>query len=182
MTSDEQREICRGLAAGESAAFREIYRHLGKRIYFYLLAILRSESAAEDVLQDFFLHLAQKRHKAASARNLTGYLFRMARNEAFRYHRSQRPPDETLGAHELILSYSESDDSIENREQRRALLAAVDQLPFEQQEIIALKVFQEMTFAEIAQALDISANTAASRYRYAIHNLQRILRKEIHEY
>src|SRR5690606_5623631 len=119
-----------------------------KRLYFYLLAILRSELAAEDVLQDFFLHLAQKREKAAAARNLTGYLFGMARNEAFLYRRRQRPPDENLAGYETILAYSEGKDNAETRERRRAVLQALDQLPFEQQEVVALKVFQEMTFAE----------------------------------
>jgi RNA polymerase sigma-70 factor, ECF subfamily len=182
MNAQEERTICRGLAAGDPEAFREIYHFLGKRLYFYLLTILRSDAAAEDAMQDFFLHLAQKRQKVAGARNLTGYLFAMARNEALLYRRRQRPPDEQLAGFESILASTDDRTGTEARERRRAVLSALDELPFEQQEVVALKVFQEMTFAEIAAALDISANTAASRYRYAIRNLQRIFGERIHEY
>src|SRR5690606_10295399 len=105
------------------------------------------------------------REKAATARNLTGYLFRMARNEALTHRRRQRPADENLAGYETVLMYSDHHDTTENRERRRAVLEALDRLPFEQQEVVALKIFQEMTFAEIAQALEISGNTAASRYR-----------------
>lgn len=182
MTDEQESEICRHLAAGKPAAFQEIYRLLGKRLYFYVLGILRSEAAAEEVVQEFFLHLARKRKKAAAAANLTGYLFRMARNEALLYRRRQRPQDEALPPYDSILMYSEDTDKTEERERRQAVLAALDRLPFEQQEVIALKVFQEMTFAEIAEALEISSNTAASRYRYAIRNVQRIFGENIHEY
>jgi len=55
---------------------------------------------------------------------------------------------------------------------------ALRQLPDEQREIITLKIWGEMTFAEIATALDISPNTAASRYRYGMERLKLVLSNE----
>ena len=63
---------------------------------------------------------------------------------------------------------------IEDDEQR-ALVAALDLLPNEQREVLTLKIWSEFTFAEIASALGISQNTAASRYRYALAALKKNL-------
>jgi RNA polymerase sigma-70 factor (ECF subfamily) len=56
---------------------------------------------------------------------------------------------------------------------QRALVAAIDLLPAEQREVLTLKIWSELTFAEIASALGISQNTAASRYRYALAALKK---------
>ena len=58
---------------------------------------------------------------------------------------------------------------------QRALVAALDRLPEEQREVLVMKIWNELTFAEIASALNISQNTAASRYRYALAALKRNL-------
>jgi RNA polymerase sigma-70 factor (ECF subfamily) len=60
-------------------------------------------------------------------------------------------------------------------ESQRALVAALDLLPREQREVLVMKIWNELTFAEIASALEISQNTAASRYRYALAALKKNL-------
>ena len=59
---------------------------------------------------------------------------------------------------------------------RAALTEALAELPAEQRAVVHLKLWEQMTFAEIADALDIPANTAASRYRYGLDKLQALLR------
>ena len=66
---------------------------------------------------------------------------------------------------------------IEDRERARLLQDALKQLPAAQREVVTLKVWGELTFAEIAEALDIPANTAASRYRYALEELRKLTRE-----
>ena len=60
-------------------------------------------------------------------------------------------------------------------ESQRALVAALDLLPREQREVLVMKIWNELTFAEIASVLEISQNTAASRYRYALAALKKNL-------
>jgi RNA polymerase sigma-70 factor (ECF subfamily) len=55
------------------------------------------------------------------------------------------------------------------------LMPALASLPIEQQEVIAMKINSELTFAQIADILHVSPNTAASRYRYALEKLRRAL-------
>ena len=62
---------------------------------------------------------------------------------------------------------------------RNALLAlAIDRLPHEQREVLVMKIWSELTFVEIAEALEISQNTAASRYRYALSALKKDLQPQ----
>jgi len=66
---------------------------------------------------------------------------------------------------------------IEDRERARLVQDALDRLPVEQREVVTLKIWGGLTFAEIAEALEIPANTAASRYRYALEELRRQTRE-----
>ena len=59
---------------------------------------------------------------------------------------------------------------------QRELVAALDRLPRDQREVLVMKIWNELTFAEIGEALGISQNTAASRYRYGLGNLKKTLR------
>lgn len=68
---------------------------------------------------------------------------------------------------------------IEDRERARMLQDALGRLPKTQRDVVTLKIWGELTFAEIATALDIPANTAASRYRYALAELRKLTREEI---
>ena len=61
---------------------------------------------------------------------------------------------------------------MEQRERNALVEKAVRRLPSEQQEVILLKIWGEMTFEDIGNTLDISLNTAASRYRYALEKLR----------
>jgi len=61
---------------------------------------------------------------------------------------------------------------------QRALAEAIDFLPCEQREVLVMKIWNELTFAEIAGALGISQNTAASRYRYALAALRNTLQPQ----
>ena len=63
---------------------------------------------------------------------------------------------------------------IEDRERARLLQEALERLPAIQREVVTLKIWGELTFAEIAETLDIPANTAASRYRYALEELRKL--------
>ncbi len=65
------------------------------------------------------------------------------------------------------------DVGVEERERSRLIQEAMNKLPENFREVVTLKVWGELTFIEIAEALDIPANTAASRYRYGLAELRK---------
>ena len=68
-------------------------------------------------------------------------------------------------------------DELEREETHRAVWSALRTLPPEQAEVVVLKIWEEMTFAQIGHILEISPNTAASRYQYAMTKLTSRLSK-----
>ena len=66
-------------------------------------------------------------------------------------------------------------DELDQEDTHRAVWSALRALPTEQSEVVVLKIWEEMTFGEISQVLEISPSTAASRYRYAVEKLTRKL-------
>jgi RNA polymerase sigma-70 factor (ECF subfamily) len=69
------------------------------------------------------------------------------------------------------------DPGVADRESSRVIQRALAELPAAQREVITLKIWGELTFAEIGEALDIPANTAASRYRYGMSELRKLTRQ-----
>ena len=69
------------------------------------------------------------------------------------------------------------DREVENREHSQLIQSAMNQLPEIYREVVTLKVWGELTFAQIAEALGIPANTAASRYRYGLEELRKLTKE-----
>ena len=69
------------------------------------------------------------------------------------------------------------DSSVEDRERAKLIQDAMAKLPEIYREVVSLKVWGGLTFAEIADSLEIPANTAASRYRYGLQELRKLTRE-----
>jgi RNA polymerase sigma-70 factor (ECF subfamily) len=72
-------------------------------------------------------------------------------------------------------------DELEREETYRAVWSALRTLPPEQAEVVVLKIWEDMTFAQIGAVLETSPNTAASRYQYAMVKLSKRLAKQHRE-
>ena len=137
--------------------------------------MLGSRDAAEDVLQEVFCRMAS-RGAIFEVRDVEAYLFRMARNEALRWiGRKPRPEVAEDDAPEPAAPAPDPS----GRERQDAVAQALKKLPPEQAEVVHLKVYEGMTFEEIAEFTGASANTAASRWRYASERLKRLLARDI---
>ena len=131
----------------------------------------RSGADAEDIVQEAFVRFWRKQHDISNR----GLLYATVRSIALDFLRrdSRRAKRESVAMSDLDPNvepqFEMEDDS------QRALVAALNLLPGEQREVLTLKIWNELTFAEIASALGISQNTAASRYRYALAALKKHL-------
>lgn len=163
--SDE--ELVERLASGKPDALSQIYDRYAASLYRLLNALLGSPTDAEDALQEVFVALATSR--TSRIRNLKSYLFVTARHQAFTLlrRRKREPEFEDVSLVEIAAP------SPENAAATQDWAALLARLPLEQREVIALKVWEEMTFADIAQIVKASPNTVMSRYRYGIERLRK---------
>ena len=132
---------------------------------------VRSRADAEDVVQEAFVRFWRRNHNVDNRALLYATVRSIALDLIRRDSRRTRREAEAL---------SESEQAIKPQfeladEAQFALAAAVDRLPHDQREVLVMKIWNELTFAEIAMALEISQNTAASRYRYALAALKKML-------
>jgi RNA polymerase sigma-70 factor (ECF subfamily) len=156
---------------------RQLYDDHAAALFAFLINFTRREADARDVLQELFLKLAARPERLAGVREARAFLLRLAHHLAIDAHRRRAVHDAAVerAAVEPIPLFVESADPDEAAF-RVALSEALAELPAEQRAVVHLKLWEQMTFAEIAAALDIPANTAASRYRYGLDKLQALLR------
>jgi RNA polymerase sigma-70 factor (ECF subfamily) len=158
----------------------ELYVAHGPRLYRYAVMLLADRTAAEDALQDTFVQLARALRRRPDAEVSFGYLATTLRNtcySALRRSRRRRWMGQVgqtgrVESNEALIEPVSPDAS---EEERMLIDDALRRLPAEQREVIYLKVYEGMTFQEIADRCAISINTAASRYRYATEALRRVL-------
>ena len=163
----EGQDFVRRLATGDRDVIAAIYDRYAAGLYRVLAAVLSSQADAEDALQNVFLALAERR--ANRVRNLRAYLYTVARHEAFQMLRRRRRE-----ARVEVVEVAQASREIDGIDWQ-TLIAT---LPVEQREVIAMKVYEQMTFEEIAVIVGVSVNTAASRYRYGIARLRVALGSE----
>jgi len=161
------------ILSGDTGAFELIWDAYGRIMFGLMLSILGSHHDAEEALQEVFMRLALNKDKVAGAGNIAGYIYMTARNEAFSFRKKCRRMPATVDPDDLWLVPA---DSTENFSDEAAQIAdALGKLPEEQRTVIVMKAYRDMTFQEIAEALDLSLNTAASRYRYGLEKLKELL-------
>ncbi|PTX94283.1 sigma-70 family RNA polymerase sigma factor [Opitutus sp. ER46] len=152
------------------------FQRYGPRLLLCARQWTHSQADAEDVVQEAFVRFwRHQRHlpgepMALLVTSVRRAAFDRARSESRRTAREEEAQGEESGAR---VSWFEP--PLLQEERRAALERAVAQLPPEQREVLALKIWGELTFQEIATTLDIPANTAASRYRYALAGLRQLL-------
>ena len=166
-------------------AWREWLAENGPRLILFARQQTRSAEDAQDIVQDALVKLVEK----LDAGEFVGgqeawipYLFTSIRRLAIDLGRRddrRRRREDVVGEEvesdqkESFHPWFESESS--DDETRQLLEAGLKELPPKFAEVVVMKIWGERTFAEIGEALDISPNTAASRYRYGLEALKKKL-------
>src|SRR5262245_26616289 len=134
------------------------YDRHAARLYRYALMVLGDTASAADVVQQVFAAWLRERRPVEHE---DAYLYRAVRNECFTALRRRRRESIAANGGPPIV---EPADASATPEERLAIDSALRTLPAEQREVVHLKVFEGMTFQEIADLTGASINTIASRY------------------
>jgi RNA polymerase sigma-70 factor (ECF subfamily) len=156
---------------------QRIYDEHADGLFAFLLNFTRDEEDTHDLLQEIFVRLARRPDLLRRARNERAFLIGLAHNAAVDLMRRR----ETRGKyHErsaarpvTVFAATANADEAAFRE---AVSRALAELPPDQRAVVHLKLWEELTFEQIADALQIPPNTAASRYRYGLDKLRERLR------
>jgi RNA polymerase sigma-70 factor (ECF subfamily) len=155
-----------------------LYDEHAQPLYAFLLNFTRNEADTRDLLQELFVKLAREPGLLDGVREERAFLIRLAHNAAIDLMRRRNTRDRTKinFAAEKISPFAPTSDPDEKLF-REELVFALGELPEEQRAVVHLKLWAGLTFEQIAAALDVSPNTAASRYRYGLDKLRDRLRQ-----
>jgi RNA polymerase sigma-70 factor (ECF subfamily) len=174
--SQRVRECTDQLTVTGVAALGMLYDLTAQRLVRFAATVSYHQQDAEDAVQAVLTRLAANPQQLKDVVCPWSYLLRMVRNEVIVIHRRQQRCSAAGDLTDLI-TYCPVDEA-EREESHRAVWSALRSLPVDQAEVVVLKIWEEMTFAQIGEILELSPNTVASRYQYAIAKLSSRLTKQ----
>lgn len=159
-------------------SFNEIIMAESPKLFNYLRKILRNQEDAEDILQEVFIAV-YKHWDTISPEAREAYIFRTAYNKALNYIKKRNnQPDTSLIKPEL-LSFSDSIESTEDNQEKQneEIRFAMNELPAKYSILIELKYFQNKSYREIAEIVDLTESAVDSRIVRAKKKLRKIILK-----
>lgn len=152
-----------------------IYDAHASGLFHYLVTFTKNEADARDLLQELFIKLARGAER--ELRSEKAFLYRLAHNLAIDWMRRRKVRWDSEAR--LLKEVDEGVQTLPDPDAlalARCFAQAMKSLPDEQRTIMQLKLWDGLTFEEIAEAQAIPLNTAASRYRYGLDKLRALLR------
>ena len=169
------------LNRGSREALCRIYQRYKDDLLSLASTLLYDSSCAEDVVHDVFVGFTESARRFRLNGSLKGYLAVCVANRARNINRI-KGRHQTVGLDEATSAASDSkqpDRLAVSDEQAQRLNSCLEQLPYDQREVIVLHLQYGIKFREIAKSQNISINTIQSRYRYGLDKLRSLLNDEM---
>ncbi|WDF67067.1 RNA polymerase sigma-70 factor [Sphingobacterium oryzagri] len=169
----------RNLAKGSEEAFELIYNYYSPRIFSFIDRMLHLPDLTEELVQDIFINLWQRRDHLEQLTNPSAYLYQMASNKVLDYQRSiarRRPILDYVIAQQNVSSI-DTEERIIYKETLLLLTEAIDMLPAQRREIFKLSRHEGLSHNEIAEKLGLSKSTVANQIVAALKHIRIHLEK-----
>ncbi len=169
------------LRRGNRDALRVVYEKYRDDLLRVAAGLLRERGQAEDAVHDVFISFVRVSGKFTLTGSLRGYLTTCVANKARNINRTMSR-QRTVSLDEIgpaVSNMIRPDEWIIYDEQFGQLCNAMAELPFEQREVIVLRIHGAMKFKEIAKLQETSVKTVLSRYRYGLDKLRSLLNGEV---
>ena len=173
---DEEKLFCL-LCEGDKAAFDQIYNLYWRRLFLYVVKVIKDSEAAEDIVQEIFVSLWLRRQEITEQQSLSGYLFTAARFKGINFVQDQLKKGKH--ADSLIEHFSASqnrlDDLMEAKELNGIITKEIQKLPPKMRDVFVLSRRDQLSHKEISEKLQISDKTVKKQ----INNALKVLRPKL---
>ncbi len=172
------------IAGDENALALLIHRHQAK-IYGFIYSKLPDRDVADDVFQDTFIKVIKtlKSNSYNEEGKFLPWVMRIAHNLIIDHFRKNKKMPMLRETEEFSI-FSIIKDETKNVEGQlinevieNDLRRIIDELPADQKEVLVMRIYQDLSFNEIAEITGVSINTALGRMRYALMNLRKVIDK-----
>lgn len=174
----DESKLIEEVQAGNREAWEYITRNYYPQILHFIMNMVHDHETAEELVQDVFVNFWLKRDRFVITISLKAYLYRAARNHTLNYLKRKKFEQEYQKglAQSMILHKNETEDGFQFSELEKALAEAIDALPESCKEIFMMSRFEDMTYKEISQALDIPVRTVHYQIGLALKFLRERLK------
>ena len=172
---------------GDQAAIEILIARHKKRVFTYILLIVKNHHLAEDIFQDTFIKVIRslKTGKYTENGKFISWVLRIAHNLIIDHFRKEKLLSTTSNddvSVDLFNSPRYSEENVEDRlvwdQIHSDVHLLIRELPDDQRQVIMMRHFQGLSFKEIAELTDVSINTALGRMRYALINLRKLIERK----
>jgi RNA polymerase sigma-70 factor (ECF subfamily) len=169
---------------GDNESFEILLNKYKQRIYSFIYSKIKDRDIADDIFQDTFIKVIQTLKKGAynEKGRFVSWVMRIAHNLIIdHFRRQQRMPMYDTYDREQDVFYRLSEptknieDMIIDSQIKNDINALMLELPKNQYEVLKMRLFQDMSFKEIAERTDVSINTSLGRMRYGLINLRKLI-------
>lgn len=179
--ADEQ--LVQLYAQGENRAFDTLLDRYKNKLYSYIFFIVKNEELAEDIFQETFMKaiVTIKQGRYIDSGKFISWLSRIAHNliiDSYRQDKYENTISNDENEKDLLNDSRLTDSNIEDKmilsQIHKDVQQLVELLPANQQEVVKMRYYMDLSFKEISELTGVSINTALGRMRYAILNMRRM--------
>lgn len=179
-------ELIVGYLKGNHQMLELLIERYQKKIFSYILTVVKDKNIAEDIFQDTFIKIINTIRGGyyKEEGKFIQWAMRIAHNLTIDYFRKQKrvPTVENRSDYSIFETIKVYDESMEDKiiiEQIHSdIRALIELLPDEQKEVVMLRHYSELSFKEIAEQTNVSINTALGRMRYALINIRKMMKEK----
>lgn len=182
----QDKELVHNYINGHEESLSELVTRHQKKVFTYIKMLVKDSELAEDLFQDVFvkvIHTLKSGNYNEEGKFLP-WVMRIAHNISIDHFRKAKriPVVQTKDDFDIFRTLRMDDDNVEEKLIQEQILQDVKklivELPAEQQEVLILRHYADMSFQEIAAFTNVSINTALGRMRYALINLRKIVKQK----
>lgn len=181
------KELVERYREGDVACFELLMERHQNKVFSYVLMLVKDRQLADDIFQDTFLKVIRTIKAGAYKEEgkFIQFAMRVAHNLVIdHFRKSKRLPmvDAVSNEYDFIDNAKYTDASVEDKMVEEQVYSdlrkMIDFLPEEQKEVLNMRMYADMSFKDIADATNVSINTALGRMRYALINLRRMAKEK----
>ena len=181
------RVLLNNYLSGDRSAISELIERHSQRVRSYIGMMVKDDDVADDIFQETFIKAVKviDEGRYTDSGKFLSWVLRIAHNRVldyFRREKSSRQLNESEAGYDVLgtLRFAEpnAEDRLVHSEIEESVRQLIDLLPEEQQEVVRLRYYSKLSFAEIAEQTEVSINTALGRMRYALINLRRMIQEK----
>ena len=179
-------ELITRYVAGDEVALKNLINRHQKKVFSYILMSVKNRELAEDIFQDTFIKVINtlKSENYKEEGKFLQWVMRIANNLKIDYYRKvqRMPVFESNSDFNIFDVLNGTDPSVEQKmitEQIYSdITSLVQYLPEEQREVLEMRIYDDVSFKDIAELTGVSINTALGRMRYALINLRKLIKEK----